>query len=441
MPGFMFTIHPLAFLVKLAKSKAFIIVLASFITGSLLGVSGQGALAGVNDSNTNKVSGCVKDGSSNAAVNMAGRPIPPNSILRLIDPDTSCLSGEQRVNWTRYFSTVTVGPIGTQVANGTALLAALQAAPVPALIKLEPGSYDLSGAQLVMRPGISIEGSGSEQTLIKSTRGSAAVDSTGAVITGNGGSSELRELKVEANGAGQPFAIGIFYSPVQTFSLSNVIVSVSGATDTNYGVYRDNLQNQATFQTFTRLTVNVSGGANTVAVQLVGLSEVILKDCNLKANSGSVTNRGIIIESGTLSNLSDQVDGCSIEVISGIGSSNIAIQLNKWTLAIRNSDLLASTTTNVPDSSTIKNTAGILEITNTHIRNIGANIFTEGIPEFNNGSTGSTRIENSTLEGFINTQATGITRVANTRLSSSVNNGGTVTCFNTYNNNFIALNC
>ncbi len=99
-----------------------------------------------------------------------------------------------------------VGPVGTLTENGAALLAAMAAIPPRtgsadiALLKLEPGWYDLGGEQLVIQPYVDVEGSGHSnyQTLIRSERCRDDVgDPEAAAAIVGGQFTELRDVIVQ----------------------------------------------------------------------------------------------------------------------------------------------------------------------------------------------------------------------------------------------------
>ncbi len=100
-----------------------------------------------------------------------------------------------------YARTVVVGPVGDAAANGAALLAAVAALPTPATpegawqIRIEPGTYDLGTASLVMKPWLSVAGAGREATVITSARCCGETDALyGTVVAAAG--TELSDLTV-----------------------------------------------------------------------------------------------------------------------------------------------------------------------------------------------------------------------------------------------------
>jgi hypothetical protein len=94
---------------------------------------------------------------------------------------------------------------GSPIANGNALFATLasisDASPSqPYLVKLEPGIYDLGSQPLMMKTGVSIEGSGEEITTLTSAVGSGDFGAVlGTVLTKNG--TALRRLTIRNTAA------------------------------------------------------------------------------------------------------------------------------------------------------------------------------------------------------------------------------------------------
>lgn len=88
--------------------------------------------------------------------------------------------------------TIVVSGAGSPATNGANLQSALANVRSPeGLVKLEPGTYDLGTLSLVMRDGVDVEGSGRDNTTIRSTTGGLPV------VFNTGIRSELREVRVE----------------------------------------------------------------------------------------------------------------------------------------------------------------------------------------------------------------------------------------------------
>lgn len=99
--------------------------------------------------------------------------------------------------------TVIVSPVpGDPVASGTALRNTMAGISSPSatnrwLLKIEPGTYDVGGTSLAMRPYVDIEGSGIESTVIRGNGDASALPN--ATLEG-ADNTELRFLTVQATG-------------------------------------------------------------------------------------------------------------------------------------------------------------------------------------------------------------------------------------------------
>ncbi len=135
--------------------------------------------------------------------------------------------------------TYVVGPTGTATENGTALLAALASIPVPvsqaeaALLKIEPGLYDLGTASLEMKPWVDVEGSG--RVITKLTSDVCFTDNTVAAVI-VAGYSELRDLAVENTcDENTKTAVGILIDEERS-SISRVDVLLEDIVQTQEGI-------------------------------------------------------------------------------------------------------------------------------------------------------------------------------------------------------------
>jgi len=133
--------------------------------------------------------------------------------------------------------TVIVSPVpGDPVAGGTALLNAVAgitdaSQSNPWLVKVEPGVFDLDGANLAMKPWVDIEGSGEDMTRITSAAGcdqTACSNNCGGTVRG-ADNSELRWLTVENTG-GLACSYAVYLDSVST-RFTHLTLLASGATD------------------------------------------------------------------------------------------------------------------------------------------------------------------------------------------------------------------
>lgn len=170
---------------------------------------------------------------------------------------------------TPYVRTYVVGPVGTPIENGVALVVAVGGIPVPTsqeesvLLKLEPGVYDLGSGFLTPFPWMAIEGAGQEFTRITSAFCSTSqYDGTLRSLS----SSEhvvLRNLTVE-NTCGEA-------------------ASRSKA-----------LSNQASFFTMDHVTLIANGAAlNNTAFFNFG-HDLSITDSTLSVLNGTASNSGLV---------------------------------------------------------------------------------------------------------------------------------------------------
>ncbi len=141
-------------------------------------------------------------------------------------------------------STYIVGPVGTATENGTALLAALDAIPTPtgplyaALLKIEPGYYDLDGATLYMKPWVDIEGSGPGITRVFSDRCNTGSTNSEVIRLAEG--AELRDLAVANSCSSSPGgnAVGI-YNTSSEAKVRNARVLVKDGAESAWGIFNN----------------------------------------------------------------------------------------------------------------------------------------------------------------------------------------------------------
>jgi len=164
--------------------------------------------------------------------------------------DLSCSSGEvaawngsmwacASVAGSAFSRTIVVGPVGDAAANGAALVAVASGITPPAgpadsvLIVVEPGEYDLGGANFLLWRWVNLRGAGRLATRIYS-EACGPVDKV--VSFGDG---ELSDLTIE-NTCSNPSsnAVGVSTGSMPMAArISRVNIILSGTTATSYGVY------------------------------------------------------------------------------------------------------------------------------------------------------------------------------------------------------------
>lgn len=130
-----------------------------------------------------------------------------------------------------YKRTIVVGPVGTNVQNGTALLAAVASvnptAANPYLVTIEPGTYDLGSQTLHLKPFLDVEGSGPI----------TQVTSTAPATVQVGNDVTMRDLDVSnALAAANTPAIAIYENGNHDFELQNVDARASNSVGPAIGL-------------------------------------------------------------------------------------------------------------------------------------------------------------------------------------------------------------
>jgi hypothetical protein len=206
-----------------------------------------------------------------------------------------------------YTRTVLVSPLGTPTQNGTALLAALASitdasADKPALLKIEPGIYDLGSSTLQMKPYIDIEGSGEGVTkLLGARRG----DLNAGAING-ADNAELRLLSITVASGTGAFAVAILNSNASPH-ITHVTASSDG--DTSYAIA---IVSGAHPQ-IESVTATATGG-NTIAAGIAAFANTapLLIDVRLRATA-QTAGLGLYA-----TGLNDNTQGPSVFMFGGI---------------------------------------------------------------------------------------------------------------------------
>lgn len=118
-------------------------------------------------------------------------------------------------NSTNVGTIITISPKSTDTEStlGSALLNTIAGITDadednPYLIRLGPGTYNVGSSGLVMKPWVSIEGSGESATKIAASAGSGSLPASAGGIVG-ADNTELRFLTVENTASGSYWAAGI----------------------------------------------------------------------------------------------------------------------------------------------------------------------------------------------------------------------------------------
>jgi hypothetical protein len=208
-----------------------------------------------------------------------------------------------------YTRTVLVSPLGTPAQNGTALLAALSgitdaSADKPALLKIEPGIYDLGSSTLQMKPYVDIEGSGEGVTKLLGARR----DDLNAGAINGADNAELRLLSITVASGTGAFAIAILCSNASPH-ITHVTASSDG--DTSYAIA---IVSGAHPQ-IERVTATATGGG-TIAAGIAAFANTapLLLDVRLQSQSQTSGLNVGLYATGLINN----TQGASVSMLGGI---------------------------------------------------------------------------------------------------------------------------
>lgn len=243
----------------------------------------------------------------------------------------------------QYARTVFVSPVGTEVANGTALLNALatittNSATNPFLLKIEPGVYDIGNNTLTMKTFVDIEGSGQNATFIKAQRGSGSIGFASTAAIAGATRTELRNLTL-TNTGGTGHVVGYFVTGATFSSVRDVTITVSGAASGNTvaGIYQNNTGGNSL--TVTNATITATGTTNTTAtgihVPLQGV--LVLRDSTVTATGGTNFNKALHVGG---SSARVMVDSSALSATGTVGTL-YGIQVTFGTVNVYNSVIKA----------------------------------------------------------------------------------------------------
>jgi len=256
----------------------------------------------------------------------------------------------------RYARIVVVPADGSPAENGQRLVDAVNAVPFPgndstqaALVKLEPGRYDLSGVgglsdgAVRLKPYVDLEGSGQGVTEIWVSSFGRTVAVTGSLnsevrdlrITVNAlpntsigylttiAGGTLRNVHISSNGAN---AIGV--SADAPVTLKDVDISASGAsgvayTTTTGGTVNDStLRAASTNGTGNERGISSNGGVVTVMNSLVTASNTSSSALQ-RANAGSISVAGSIIGGPPTSGSGTGAFSCAFTAKQNLGNGSL----------------------------------------------------------------------------------------------------------------------
>ncbi len=207
--------------------------------------------------------------------------------------------------------TIIVGPVGTAVENGAALLAALAgittaSAEDPWLLKIEPGIYDLGTSSFAMTAYVDVEGSGELATVIRGSSGAGTIMGAGP--------SELRLVSVENVGGGSHARALTASSNCSEMYFDRVTFRAFNGSSSTRAV---SLGGSCTGATFRRVTAIATGGPSTLGISFESAGAMpVLEEVRIVTSGGSSYNQGLYLPSGgTVIDTSVHVEGDRIEAV------------------------------------------------------------------------------------------------------------------------------
>lgn len=175
--------------------------------------------------------------------------------------------------------TAVIGPVGDAAANGTALLDAIDALPMPSsaaegwLVEIEPGLYDVGANPLLLPPWITLRGSGTTFTVIQGSICDSAAGSKATILLANG--SEIRDMTVSNTCA---TATGYGRAVVVPASSSGALISHVTATEDG-GASCVGVQNLGSDTVMERVIARIEAcDGDASAIATMG-SNALLLDC------------------------------------------------------------------------------------------------------------------------------------------------------------------
>jgi hypothetical protein len=339
--------------------------------------------------------------------------------------------GEKGDPGVMYVRTKVVSPGTTPATSGTALRAAIDsiADGKTWLVKVEPGVYDLGSLPLQLRPGIHLQGSGENSTLVR-----ASISSTSVGTVMGTANSELSSLTVENIGGGSD-SIAI-YSEAPSFTFHDIVATARGGSAASFGIVLKKAQGSFSnvraiasssgyasgFQCFS-CTANLlesyaeaNGDTLTASTQAMGIytsnGTVYLRNVTSNAN-GAHFNWGVYAD-GNVSLVNVEAQGSG-------GTKGIGLFVGEGNGNVRNSVLTGTSPTESQGISS--STSG----TTTRFITVQNSIVTGGFASIWRAQYFDVRIGQSQLNG--------------PPLPGAGDTTGKYTCFGNYDGNFGPVSC
>ena len=303
-----------------------------------------------------------------------------------------------------------VSPAGAATDNGAALLATLSAITAssadPALLQIEPGSYDLGDNALPMQQFLDIQGAGELTTEITSTHSETITAAANA---------ELRFLSIN-NLSAQ--GVAVHAKAASGLSLTHVTLSTSGNAI---------LVEDSGFINLSNLTVYVTGAGSGVACTTSTSSGPVV---NLGQSNLNISDTAAALHAITAAGCAINLDGVDLSLSGGSGAVtavSIADSANHRGDA-------SLTDTNVDSNCTTCALAIALDV-NSAAQPIDVQVRNGRLTAFGGTTLDAVRLAKNGA-GAVTAELAG-----NELEGSLVAGGGSFSCVGNYNGGFTAVTC
>lgn len=248
---------------------------------------------------------------------------------------------------------ITVSASGADFTDPVAAIASINDASVnnPYLVYIGPGVYTVAEA-IVMKPYVSIKGAGEQVTRLTGAI-SSNVSSLSALIYGTDNAA-LSDLSV-VNTGGDSYSTAIGVYGHDSFHISNVTATASGATNSNRALYLSGSDVQInnvnvigsaggegiylydSSPSISNVTIDISGAYfNNYGFYISGSSSPVMTNLTITVTDGTQFNSGIICFGTSVT-----VTNADIRATTGVGS-NKGVDLSNCSATLTNVSAFAS---------------------------------------------------------------------------------------------------
>ena len=246
-----------------------------------------------------------------AGAGLTGGPITGSGALGVNFAGAGIANTVSRSDHTHGVRTIVVRPVLVSnlidpVASGNRLLGIASSISntntEPILIKVEPGFYNIGTGTVILKPHVSLEGSGQAATFIIASGSPRALQTNSNALD-----NAVRQLTIENDFIGVlHIGADLLLSHVTIKSnsfgiaeqgdsakLRDVTISVIGIATNPVGI-----QANITVLDMEGSEVTVTGGANPRALEVISSNTNLGRNSRHIAESGTITTRGVLVPSG-----------------------------------------------------------------------------------------------------------------------------------------------